>query len=271
MLTNGLEVTKPKQPDDIYAYYMRGQPDADRPVSMETEIIELPKLMQRYHVLPGDSHPEAASSVRDYAEIVRSMAPPCGLIAGPEIMIHQEGRKFSEEASWLHFAKGTKPGSKYTFRTPQILISTKLTPKRPPQECMPDRGSPVDAHGRKITNLIGREQVLLQVIHWIMIEADRIWPGDDETPKWTLRVWQSLREDQDVSMLEEQLTVEEQISNAFLTFALGYLQNSHFGRFAAMEDIPFHTKEFARIVVGLLGREIAEHGDQLWDDRLQIK
>ncbi|MBA1343903.1 hypothetical protein [Rhizobium sp. WYCCWR 11146] len=203
MLTNGLEVTKPKQPDDIYAYYMRGQPDADRPVSMETEIIELPKLMKRYHVLPGDGHPEAASFVRDYAEIVRSMAPPCELIAGPRIMVHKEGKTFSSKPSWLHFAKGKKPGSHYTFRTPQILISTRLTPKRPPQECMPPSGIPVDIHGRRITNLIGREQVLLRVIHWIMIEADRIWPGDDETPKWTLRVWQSLREDQDVSMLED--------------------------------------------------------------------
>ncbi|MGO7266023.1 hypothetical protein [Rhizobium johnstonii] len=267
MLTNGLEKMTPTEREDIYAFYMRGQPDADHPVSMETEIVELPKLMQRYHVLPGDGHPEAASFVRDYAEIVRSMAPPCELIAGPRIMVHKEGRTFSSKPSWLHFAKGNKPGSHYTFRTPQILISTRLTPKRPPQECMPPSGIPVDIHGRRITNLIGREQVLLRVIHWIMIEADRIWPGDDETPKWTLRVWQSLREDQDVSMLEEQLTVEEQISNAFLTFALGYLQNSHFGRFAAMEDIPFHTKEFARIVVGLLGREIAEHGDQLWDDR----
>jgi len=265
MLTNGLEVAE--QQMDSFAYFMRGQPDPARQVPMECEIVQLPKLMPRFHVLPGDAHPEAPSFVRDYAEIVRSMAPPCELIAGPKVMVHKSGKAFKSKPSHLHFAKGKRPGSNYVFRKPQILISTTLTPKRPPQECMPSSGIPVDAFGREITNLIGREQVLLQVINWIMVEADRIWPGDDELPKWTVRVWQSLREDQDVSMLEAELPIEEQISNAFVTFALGYLQNSHFGRFAVMKDIAFHTREFARVVTGILGREIAEHGDQLWDDR----
>ncbi|ANL12055.1 MULTISPECIES: hypothetical protein [unclassified Rhizobium] len=261
MLSNGLEVAEKLV--DSFAHFMRGQPDPRREVSMECEIVQLPKLMPRFHILPGDAHPEAPSFVRDYAEIVRSMAPPCELIAGPKVMVDKRG----SVPSHLHYAKGKRPGSSYLFRKPQILISTMLTPKRPPQDVTPSSGVPVDDYGRPITNLIGREQVLMRVINWIMVEADRIWPGDDELPKWSVRVWESLREDQDISMLEAELCVEEQIGNAFVTFALGYLQNSHFGRFAVMEDIAFHTREFARVVTGILGREIAEHGDQLWDDR----
>ncbi|MGR9293615.1 hypothetical protein ACU8OS_35205 (plasmid) [Rhizobium leguminosarum] len=256
-----------EQQVDSFAFYMRGQPDPTREVSMECEIVQLPKLMPRFHILPGDAHPEAPSFVRDYAEIVRSMAPPCELIAGPKVMVHKSGTTFTSKPSHLHFAKGKRPGSSYLFRKPQILISTMLTPKRPPQDVTSSSGVPVDDYGRPITNLIGREQVLMRVINWIMVEADRIWPGDDELPKWSIWVWESLREDQDISMLEAELSVEEQIGNAFVTFALGYLQNSHFGRFAVMEDIAFHTKEFARAVTGILGREIAEYGDQLWDDR----
>ncbi|NEJ83396.1 hypothetical protein GR268_43800, partial [Rhizobium leguminosarum] len=44
MLTNGLDVTTEQQVDS-FAYYMRGQPDPARQVSMECEIVQLPKLM----------------------------------------------------------------------------------------------------------------------------------------------------------------------------------------------------------------------------------
>lgn len=39
---------------------------------------------------------------------------------------------------------------------------------------------------------------------------------------------------------------------------------THLARLSVMDEIMFHTLEFAQIITGALGREIARYGDQCW-------
>lgn len=246
-------------------YFVGGQPDPMRPVPNEIEFRVLPIMESEYHILGGDEHPEAPAFLRDYAEIVRTMARPCSLRAGAKIMV-REGNVYKPKPSWLYYKREQLHGSRYVHRSPYILVDTSLTPTRPPQSCMPSSGRPADAHQRPITNLIGEEEVLRQVAAWNIHEADRIWPGDGDTLKWSDRMYQSMHEDQDVSRIDTAgLSPIEQIMDAFVQFAIVFLRNAALGRLAALDDVPFHTREFARIVTGLLAREIMENADDLWD------
>lgn len=248
-------------------YSMQGEPDPARPVSKDLEVIILPIREPHFEIAAGDEHPEAPSFLRDYADIVRCMAPLAALMGGAKIIV-QDGGRYQIVPSSLRFAPGQRVGSRLKYWLPYILISTALTPIRPnPSQMQRMANAPVDSFGRPITSLIGIEELLRQIGLYIAHEADRLWPGDNETPKWSDRVWQSLRADQDPSRIVSDLHPIEDTLDAFVEFALAYLRNSHLARLAVMDDCMFHTLEFARIVTGALGREIAEFGDQLWSDR----
>ncbi len=261
ILANGLEKTEML---DGFAYSMKGEPDPARPVSSVLDITALPMREPDFEIIAGDEHPEAPSFMRDFADCVRTMAPPCQLPGGPRIILENEYGPYVSP-SRMRIAKGRRPGSRFTFNIPHILVSTELTPRRPSQSALRRQVDPtVDEYGRKITQLFGEEEVFRQIAVWIIHEADRIWPGDEETGSWSVRVWESLRADQDPSRLNPDLQPVEEILDAFVEFAVTYMRHSHLKRFPFMEDVMFHTVEFARICSGELGREIMEHGDQLW-------
>lgn len=259
---------KPEPTTFAFGYWMPGQPDPDSPVPLEPEVLELPIRKPDYEILAGDEHPEAPSFMRDFANMVRCMAGPCELVGGPTVQIPDgKGRRKTVTSDML-FVPVRKPGSSLVFRKPIILISTALTPFRPTptQNRNMEGGKVADSAGRPITDLIGAEEVLLQIGVYAIYEANRIWPGDKDTPSWLDRVWQSLREDQDPCRMTTDLDPIEEILDAFVEFALTYLRNAALARNAVMDDVPFHTHEFARIVTGMFAREIAEHGDQLWSE-----
>lgn len=263
MLHNGIE--KSEQTTFAFGYSMKGQPDQWHSVTQELDILTLPIREPYFEIMAGDEHPEAPSFMRDYANMVRCMAGSCALMGGAKIVI-QDGGKYRAVPSAMRFAPGRRPGSRLTYRQPYILISTALTPFRPtPSQVRKMTGNPVDSTGRPVTNLIGAEEVLRQIGVWAVHEADRIWPGDKNTSTWSDRVWQSLREDQDPSRMTPDVDPNEEILDAFVEFVLVYLRNAALARNAVMDDVPFHTHEFARIATGMFAREIAEHGDQLWD------
>lgn len=246
-----------------FAYHMKGQPTLDLPVSMELDIITLPMREPHFMIISGNEHPEAVAAIRDWAHWVRTMAPPCHLVAGARIIVSdQDGTR--NEPSMTRFSPSHRAGSSYTFATPYILISTELTPRRPSQSALRKQDDPtVDEYGRKITPLIGDEEVLRQIGVWSVHMADQLWPDEGEG-SWSDRVWQSLRTDQDPSRVRADLHPIEEVLDAFVEFASCYLRNSHFQRLADMEACMFHTQEFARICSGELGAEIMERSDHLW-------
>lgn len=81
--------------------------------------------------------------------------------------------------------------------------------------------------------------------------------------KWCDRVWQSLRADQDANRLVCDLHPIEDI----LDGSPSPISGTHLARLSVMDEIMFHTLEFAQIITGALGREIARYGDQSWSDR----
>ncbi|RVH69143.1 hypothetical protein CN198_13830 [Sinorhizobium meliloti] len=247
-----------------FAYWMNGMGSSNDPVSTETEVITLPIKQPDFEIVAGDEHPEAPSFVRDYANMVRTMAPACQLLAGARIILEDQDGLYASP-SWLGFGRGKRAGSNLAYSIPHILISTELTPRRPSATLLRRQVDPtVDEYGRKITALIGEEELLRQIAVWVIHEADRLWPGDGEEGSWSHRVWESIRADQDPSRLNEQLSPMDYILDAFVEFALAYLRNSRFQLFAHMDGVMYHTQEFARICAGELAAEIMEHGDQLW-------
>ncbi|WP_425624882.1 hypothetical protein [Agrobacterium radiobacter] len=266
-MLQALDATEPTT--FAFGYRMQGQPDPDSPVSMEHDVLGLPIRHPDYEILAGEGHPEAPSFMRDYANMVRCMAGPCELVGGPTVQVPDDKGKRKTVPSDLLFVKARRPGSNLVYRKPVILISTTLTPSRPTptQARRANGGKVVDSAGLPVTDLIGAEEVLLQIGVWAIYEANRIWPGDDETPSWLDRVWQSLHEDQDPSRMTPGLDRDEEVVDAFIEFALTYLRNAALARNAVMDDIPFHTQEFARIVTGNFAREVAEYGEQLWPER----
>lgn len=259
---------KPEPTTFGFGYSMPGQPDPDSPVPQEFEIMELPIRKPDYEIMGGDEHPEAPSFVRDYANMVRCMAGPCTLLGGPRPVMRDGNGRLQAVTSAMLFAPGRRPGSRLLYRQPIIMISTALTPFRPTptQVRRANGGKVVDGVGRPVTDLFGAEEVLLQIGVWAIHEGNRIWPGDEETPKWSDRIWQSLHEDQDPCRMTPELDPIEEVLDAFVEFAIVYLRNAALARNAVMDDVPFHTHEFARIVTGMFAREITEHGNQLWPE-----
>lgn len=232
--------------------------------------MDLPIRQPDYEIISGDEHPEAHSFMRDYANMVRCMAGPCELVGGPTVHVPDDKGRRKAVPSALMLLKDRRMGSNLVYRKPVILISTALTPFRPtPTQAGRLNGDKVvDRAGRPITDLIGVEEVLLQIGVWAIYEANRIWPGDEDTPSWLDRVWESLREDEDPCRMTTGLDPDEEVVDAFIEFTLTYLRNAALARNAIMDDVPFHTHEFARIATGMFAREIAERGDQLWPEAL---
>lgn len=251
-----------KQKTFAFGYLLPGQPAPDNPTPMDFEIVELPITKPDFEIRSGDEHPEAASSMRHFAEIVRCMASPCVLIGGPKPFI-RDGGKLAAVTSDLIYVPVRRSGSNLLNRQPYILISTALTPFRPtPSQVRRMNGSRVtDSAGLPVSDLIGVEELLLQVGVWAAHEANRIWPD------WLDRVWQSLRDDADPSRIVAGLEPIEEVLDAFVEFAITFLRNAALARSAVSDDVPFHTHEFARIVTGMFAREIMEHGDHLWEVR----
>lgn len=249
-----------------FGYWMPGQHAPDSPVPQEFEIMQLPIRKPDYEIMAGDEHPEARSFMRDFANMVSCMAGPCSLLGGPRPVMRDDNGNLLAVTSAMLFAPGRRPGSHLVYRQPLIMISTALTPFRltPTQVRRANGGKVVDGAGRPVTDLIGAEEVLLQIGVWAIHEANRIWPGDRNTSRWLDRVWQSLREDQDPCRMTPDLEPIEEVLDAFVEFAVTYLRNAALARNAVMDDVPFHTHEFARIATGMFAREIAEHCDQLW-------
>lgn len=251
-----------KQKTFAFGYSLPGQPYPDNPAPMDFEIIELPITKPDFEIRSGAEHPDAAASMRHYAEIVRCMASPCALIGGPKPFM-LDGGKLTAVTSDLIYVPIRRPGSNLLNRQPNILISTALAPFRPtPSQVRKMNGSRVtDSAGLPVTDLIGVEELLLQVGVWAVHEANRIWPD------WLDRVWQSLRGDVDPSRITPGQEKIEDVLDAFVEFAITFLRNAALARSAVSDDVPFHTHEFARIVTGMFAREIMEHGDHLWENR----
>jgi hypothetical protein len=252
-----------------FGYQVQGQPNPDIPTPIEPDVLELPIRHPDYEILTGEGHPDAPSFMRDCANIVRLMAGPCELVGGPKVQVPDERGKRKTVPSDLLFVKSCRPGSSLVYRKPVILISTALTPFRPTttQARRANGGKVVDSAGLPVTDLIGIEEILLQVCVWAIFEANRIWPGDDENPSWLDRIWQSLHQDQDPSRMTTGLDRDEEVVDAFVEFAITFLRNAALTRLGVMDDIPFHTQEFARILTGAFARDVAEYGEQLWPER----
>jgi hypothetical protein len=252
-----------------FGYVVQGEPDPDWQTPIEPDVVELPIRRKWCEITAGEGHPEAPSFIRDYASYVRLMAGPCELVAGPTIYVPDENGRRKTVTAAFQLIEKRRPGSNLSYRKPVILISTALTPFRPtPAQARNAKGGKVvDSSGLAVTDLIGVEELFMQIGDWAVYEANRIWPEDDENPSWLGRVWQSLRNDLDPSRMTTGLDRDEEVVDAFVEFAITFLRNSAVARLGVMGDIPFHTQEFARIVTGAFAREIAEHGEQLWPER----